>query len=71
MNTKLAHRERWCALDSINAAQNSALGARTCTRVLGVMSTRTCRCGVFWQDDGLCHTQTLASGCVLFYLALN
>jgi len=30
MVTELADRGRWYALDSINAAQNFALGARTC-----------------------------------------
>ncbi len=52
MVTDLADRGRRCALDSIKAAQYSA----RCTallRTLGVMSTRTCLCGVRWQDDAV------------------
>ncbi len=33
MVTELAARERWCALDSIKAAQNPTLGARITAQI--------------------------------------
>ena len=58
MVTELAHRGRWCALDSLKAARNSTLGARMAAQIGRYV---TCRVSLRRVLAGRCGLDHLAS----------